>query len=92
MSLEQHRARYFVYISISTNIVYPLLRIQRIQALTLKKVLLEGTLLTSLLYDIWTLFYPHKVFIYYIPQLIGAVGKIYHILTYGQGNEQEIVK
>lgn len=88
MSLEQHRARYFVYISIATNIIYPLLRIQKQPHITFKKILLEGTLITSLLYDIWTLFYPHKVFIYYIPQLVGAVGKIYHILTYDQGNEQ----
>jgi hypothetical protein len=92
MSLEQHRARYFVYISIATNIIYPLLRMQKQPHITLRKILLEGTAITSLLYDVWTLFYPHKVFIYYIPQLVGAVGKIYHILTYDQGNEQEVVE
>jgi hypothetical protein len=92
MSLEQHRARYFVYISIATNIIYPLLRIQKQPQITLKKLFFEGTIITSLLYDIWTLFYPHKVFIYYIPQLVGAVGKIYHILTYDRGNEQDVVE
>lgn len=88
MSLEQHRARYFVYISIATNIIYPLLRVQKQPHITFRKAFFEGTIITSLLYDVWTLFYPHKVFIYYIPQLVGTVGKIYHILTYDCSSEQ----
>jgi hypothetical protein len=76
----------------TTNIIYPLLRAQKQQSLSYRKVLLESTFVTSICYDIWTLFYPHKVFIYYIPQLVGAVGKIYHILTYDEENEQEIVE
>jgi hypothetical protein len=37
MSLEQHRARYFVYISIATNIIYPLLRAQKQPRISFKK-------------------------------------------------------
>ena len=82
MSLEQHRARYFVYISLTTNLIYPFLRAQRLQTVTVRRALLESTFVTAVHYDIWTLFYPHKVFIYYIPQMVGTVGKIYHILTF----------
>lgn len=55
---------------------------------SLKILLIEGTSLPSLLLDIWTLWYPHKVFVYYIPQLLGLAAKLIDLVAEAEWREE----
>jgi len=44
-------------------------------------LLTYGTFLHSVLFDIWTLWYPHKVYVYYIPQLLSLTMKIIDLIV-----------
>ena len=92
LTIEEKRAKYFVLLSILVNLAYPAYRLRKLPRLTVSQILIEGTFLSSLLYDVWTLVFPHRVFIYYLPQVIGAVGKVYHMLSWEEEESQEVVE
>jgi len=49
-------------------------------------------MLPSLLYALWMLLYPQKTYVYYVPMLVGAMGKILHqICLENQKDMQDIV-
>lgn len=55
----------------------------------MKSILLESTMVSSILYSCWTLAYPHKVFIYYMPQFLGGMGKLYQQMS-GECNQDVV--
>ena len=59
------------------DILYPfLLKVTR-KTIPLSTILLESTLIPSLLYSWWMLGCSQRVYVLYIPQLLGGLGKIY---------------
>lgn len=74
------RLNYFVTTSLLIDIIYPFLLKLKNRNASLMVLLFEGSLLSSVLYDCWTLAYPHKIFIYYVPLLLGSLGKVYHLI------------
>lgn len=77
-SLHFKRAKFFVYTTLVIDLLYPFVLKLKERRFPWKFIILEGTLIPSLLYGAWMLFYPQKIYVYYIPMLIWAVGKIYH--------------
>ena len=74
------------------DVVYPFFLKLKERRYPWKFILLEGTMVPSLLYGVWMLAYPQKTYVYYVPQLMGAVGKIYHqICLESQKDTQDIV-
>ena len=80
-SFEQHRVKFFVYFSLIINFLHPFLVKMLRKDTSLKMLLIYGTFLHSLLFDIWTLCYPHKVYVYYIPQLLGLTIKMIDLIV-----------
>lgn len=78
---EHHRVKFFVYCSIAINCCYPFLITALRRDVSLKRRLLEGTFLPSLMVDIWTLWYPQKALVYYLPQSIGMIAKVTDLLV-----------
>lgn len=66
--------------SLLIDIAYPFIFKLKYKNASLIVLFTEGTLLSSLLYDCWTLAYPQKVFVYYVPLLLGSISKIYHMI------------
>ena len=78
---QRHRVKLFVYCLMAIDLAYPLLISLLKKESSFKAHLLEGTLLTSLILHVWTLYYPHKLIVYYLPQTIGVIAKLTDMLA-----------
>jgi hypothetical protein len=90
--LDHHCGKYFIYVCLANNLLYPILRARKSHYHSFAATLLRGTFLFSLLYDLWALAFPHKIAVYYLPEALGLVGKVYHILAYEEETCEERVQ